>query len=115
VRRDHGAGGGSQDRLTEGKEPLGRFRREERPPVAVLGGPAAMVHRDEVDRIPLAQQVGSVTRNPPGGTILSQPPTSERQGQDNLGPQRFWVRQTLYRRMKTGFPHRPLACSTNRG
>jgi hypothetical protein len=26
VRRDHGAGGGSQDRLTERKEPLGRFR-----------------------------------------------------------------------------------------
>jgi hypothetical protein len=71
-------------RATEADEPFRRFRAESRPPVTQPRRETARIDADEVDRVPLAQQVGAVAGNATVRTVLRSPEAGERQEERNL-------------------------------
>src|SRR5690554_2730552 len=81
VHRDDGPIGWREDGAPKRVEPFRRFAGQKRAPVTDARGATALIHRHEVNRVALAEQVDSVAWHPPCRAVLRHPGSREGEGE----------------------------------
>jgi len=83
VDEDDSAVGRRKHRLAESDESLGRLGGDEGPPITAPGRASSLVYRHEIDGVGRGHDVGAVARYSPGGRVLDEAPSADREFQNN--------------------------------